>query len=284
MNNRRSIRVGLSRFAWALPLTLALACGGDGATGPTDTVYGETTAVYMLNPVVNDLSAVAVPAPGTTQSGVEAAITDGPSGTTGSTGDAVLAPIAAGTRIASFTSTEGSGQLSLEIAEGDLREIAVALDATGAAAMANVLYAFGGTVVEITPTMTNAEVNAALSGSNLIVFLRAGTYQGNLDFSGSNVTLFGEGAQGGSVTIDGNVTVSGSGNRVRGARITGDLSVPGSSAGISYSRVVGALTVDGSNVVLLKNAFCGAATVGGSGLLALGNAGLAPLPAPGGGC
>lgn len=272
----------------ALTLTtfavLLAACGGDGGTGPTDTVYGETTAVYMLNPVVNDMSAVAVPAPGITQSGVQVAVTDGPSGTTGLTGDVVLAPIAAGTRTVSFTSTEGTGQLSLDIGEGDLREIAVALDATGAATMANVLYAFGGTVVEITPTMTNAEVNAALSGSNLIVFLRAGTYQGNLDFSGSNVTLFGEGSQGGSVTIDGNVAVSGSGNRVRGARITGDLTVPGSNAGISYSRVAGTLTVGGSNVVLLKNAFCGTANVSGSALLALGNAGLAPLPAPGGGC
>lgn len=265
-------------------VVLLAACGSDAATGPTDAAYGETTAVYMLNPVVNEVTNVSVSAPGTTQSGVQVAVTDGPSGTTGSTGDVVFASMAAGTRTLSFTSTEGTGQLGLDIAEGDLREIAVALDATGAAGMANVLYAFGGTVVEITPTMANAQVNAALSASNLIVFLRAGTYQGNLDFSGSNVTLFGEGSQGGSVTIDGNVTVSGSGNRVRGARITGDLSVPGSSAGISYSRVVGTLTVGGSSVVLLKNAFCGSATVSGGGLLALGNAGLAPLPGPGGGC
>jgi hypothetical protein len=263
---------------------LRAACGRDGATGPTDTVYGETTAVYMLNPAVNDVTGVAVPPPGTTQNGVRVAITDGLSGTTGSTGDLVLAPVAAGIRTVSFTATEGSGQLELDIGEGDLREIAVALDATGAATMANVLYAFGGTVVEITPTMTNAEVNAALSGSNLIVFLRAGTYQGDLEFSGSSVTLFGEGPQGGSVIIDGNVTVSGSGNRIRGARITGDLSVPGSNAGISYSRVLGTLNFDGSNGILLNNAFCGTATVAGSGIRALGNAGLAPLPAPTAGC
>ncbi len=75
------------------------------------------------------------------------------------------------------------------------------------------------------------------------------------------MTLFGEGSQGGTVTIDGNVTVSGSGNRVRGARITGSLSVPGSSAGISYSRVVGPLTFEGSNGVLLNNEICGTATV-----------------------
>jgi pectin methylesterase-like acyl-CoA thioesterase len=183
-----------------------------------------------------------------------------------------------------FSAGTASGQLSLEIAQGDLREIAVALDGSGAGSMANVLYAFGGTVLEITPAMTNAEVNAALSGSNQIVFLQSGTYQGDLNFSGSNVTLFGEGSQGGSVVINGNVTVSGSFNRLRGARITGSLSIPGSGAGISYSSVGGALTLDGSNAVLLNNAFCGAATVSGSGLLALGNAGLAPLAAPIGGC
>jgi hypothetical protein len=194
----------------------------------------------------------------------------------------VLAPIAAGTGTVSFTAAGATGQLGLDIVEGDLREIAVALDATGAAVMSDVLYAFGGTVVEITPTMTNAEVNAALAGSNVIVFLRAGTYQGDLNFSGSNVILFGEGPQGGTVTIDGNVTISGSGNRFRGARVTGNLSAPGSGAGISYSRVVGSLIVDGSNAMLLKNAFCGTTAVSGSNILALGNAGLAPLPAPGG--
>jgi hypothetical protein len=284
MRNWKAARVRTGRIAQVLALVLALACGGDGATAPTEAIYGETTVVYMLNPVVNDVNARVVPAPGPTQSGVQVEVTDGPSGTTGSTGDLVLASITPGLRAVAFSTTDATGQLDLEIAEGDLREVAVALDAGGAAHMANVLYAFGGTVVEITPTMTNAEVNAALAGSNLIVFLRAGTYQGDLSFSGSNVTLFGEGPQGGSVTINGNVTISGSGNRFRGARITGDLSVPGSGAGISFSRVVGTLAVDGSNVVLLKNAFCGTATIGGSSLLALGNAGLAPLPAPIGGC
>lgn len=272
------------RLLWVTPLGVGLACAGDGPTQPPDAVYGETTVVYVMNPAVNDVNAAAVPTPGTTLSGIGIAITGSLSGTTGANGDLVLAPLVAGTSPVSFSAGTTTGQLSLDIAQGDLREIAVALDGSGAAAMANILYAFGGTVVEIVPTMTNAEVNAALSGSNLIVFLRSGTYQGDLNFSGSSVTLFGEGSQGGSVTINGNVTVSGSGNRLRGARITGNLSVPGSDAGISYTSVTGTLTLDGSNGVLLKNAFCGAATVSGSGLLALGNAGLAPLPTPAGGC
>jgi hypothetical protein len=265
-------------------LAAALACGGDGPTNPPDVTYGETTVVYLMNPVVNTVNVVAVPAPGSSQSGVQVSVTGGPSGTTGSGGDLVLAPLTAGIQPVTFSAGAASGQLSLDIAQGDLREIAVALDGAGAGSMADVRYAFGGTVVEVTPGMTNAQVNTALSGSNQIVFLAAGTYPGDLNFSGSNVTLFGAGSQGGSVTINGNVTVSGSFNRLRGARIMGNLSVPGSDAGISYSSVTGALTLTGSNAVLLNNAFCGAATVSGSGLLALGNAGLAPLPAPTGGC
>lgn len=266
----------------ALVLAGTLACGGDGPTDPPDAVYGETTVVYVLNPVVNDVNAVTVAPPGSARSGVQVAVNGGPSGSTGSTGDVALAPVPAGARPVSFTVGTTTGELSLDMAEGDLREIAVALDGTGASTMADLRYIFGGTVVEITPTMSIAEVNAQLAGSNLIVFLRAGTYTGDLIFSGSNVTLFGEGAQGGGVTISGNVTVSGSGNRLRGARIVGDLSVGGSGAGISYSRVTGALTVDGSNAVLLNNQFCGTVAVPGSGMLALGNAGLAPIPAPGG--
>ena len=284
MRSWRSAYIRLGRLAWAMPVAIGLACGGDGPTDPPDAVYGETTVVYILNPVVNDMNAIAVPAPGTSRSGVQVAITSGPSGTTGANGDLSLAPVAAGTWPVSFSTSGASGQLSLDIAQGDLREIAVALDGTTAGGMADIRYAFGGTVTEITPTMSIAQVNAALSGSDLIVFLRAGTYQGDLEFSGSNVTLFGEGSQGGSVTINGNVIVSGSGNRLRGTRITGNLSVPGSNAGISYSRVAGALSFDGSNGVLLRNAFCGTVAVAGSGLRALGNAGLAPLPAPSGGC
>jgi lipopolysaccharide export system protein LptA len=281
MSGCKSIRNRLVPVMLLLP---ALACGGDGPTDPPDAVYGETTVVYVLNPVVNDVNAVTVPTPGTTRTGVGVAVTGGPSGTTGSTGDLALAAIPTGARPVSFTDGTSTGQLTLDIAAGDLREIAVALNGAGAGSMADVRYIFGGTVVEIRPTMTIAQVNAELAKSNLIVFLRAGTYTGNLNFSGSNVTLFGEGSQGGTVVLNGNVTVSGSGNRFRGARINGSLTVVGSGAGISYSRVDGTLTVEGSNAVLLNNAFCGSVAVTGSGILALGNAGLSPIPASSGGC
>lgn len=263
---------------------LAAACGDDVTDPPLDVAFGETTFVVLVNPVVNTANEVTVPPPGTVRSGVSVAPDGGSAVTTTADGVAVLSRVNEGARTLSLAAGGLSGSVGVSIAEHDLREVAIALTSNGAAIMANVRYAFGGEVVEIAPTASVADVNEQLSRSNIIVFLRGGTYRGDLQFSGSNVTLFGEGAMGGQVTIEGNVTVDGSSNRIRGARITGSLSIPGSDAGVSYSRVGGDVAVDGSSAVLLNNAFCGAATLAGSNLTLLGNAGLDPIPAPSSGC
>lgn len=276
---KRAGLVGLAVGSW-----LAAGCGDDAGTDPVDVPFGETTFVVVVNPTINDANQRPVPAPGSTREGVDVAVQSGPSATTDAAGVAVLPDLDAGTRLVSFDGPDGSGELALQIAERDLREVAVALTAGGPSVMANVAYPFSDRVIEVTPSMSVAEVNAALAESDVIVFFRSGTYTGDLDFSGSRATLFGEGPEGGNVTLDGDVTMSGSSSRIRGARITGDLSVPGSDAGVSFSSVAGSLTVDGSGATLLENAFCGPATLTGSGLLAVGNAGLAPIPAPAGGC
>ena len=268
------------RAALSACLVAALACGGDTGTEPTEVTLGETTFVVLVNPIVNDDNATVVPTPGGTQSGVNVSVAGGPSGSTNDSGVVVLSSVEPGAKTLSVDGND----VTVSIADKDLRELAIALDGGSASVMANVQYAFSGQVVEITPSMSLAEVNSALSQSNTIVFFRAGTYTGDLQFSGSNVTLFGEGPTGGTVTLSGNITVDGSGNRIRGARITGDLSIPGSDVGISFSRVVGDLQLDGSNATLLNNSFCGSVTIGGSGLTALGNAGMAPIAAPAGGC
>lgn len=160
----------------------------------------------------------------------------------------------------------------------------MALTDSGATEMANIPYEFDGEVVEITSDMSVSDVNEALANSNRIVFVRGGTYTGDINFSGSNLTLVGEGPEGGNVILDGDVIVDGSGNRLRGARITGRLSVPGSDAGISFSSVQDSLHVDGSDAVLMNNAFCGPVTIDASGTVALGNAGMPPVPEPSDGC
>ena len=273
----------MNRNAALFMLLAVLGCG-DSGTDPTDVTYGQTTFVVLPNPIVNDDNQVAVPTPGTTRSGVTVSVADGPSGTTDANGVVVLSPITSGAKTLTLSGGGATGEVSVGIADKELREVAVALSGTTAQVMGDVPYAFGGTVVEITPSMSLADVNAALAQSNQIVFFKAGTYTGDLTFSGSNVTLFGEGSQGGSVTLNGNVTVGGSQNRIRGARITGNLSVPGSNFGMSFTRVVGTFQLDGSGATLLNNGFCSTVTINGSGRTLLGNAGMAPIDPPAAGC
>lgn len=261
----------------------AVACGDDNV-GPTQVTLGETTLIVLANPPVNTANQVTVPAPGTARSGVTVSVAGGPSGVTDANGVVVLRPVTPGTKTGSFSGGGTGGQLTVGIADKDLREVAAAVGSSAASEMANVLYAFGGTVVQVTPSLTVTQMNAELAKSNLIVLFRSGTYTGALTFAGSNVTLFGEGNTGGNVTLNGNVTVSGSSNRMRGVRIVGDLSVPGSDFGMSFSRVTGTVQIDGSNAVLLNNGLCGTVTISGSGARLLGNAGIAPVPAPSGGC
>jgi hypothetical protein len=274
-------------FALALSalLLLGTACGDGRVTGPAlDVTLGETALVVLVNPTVNSANQATLPPPGTQRSGVDVSWGGGSSVRTDAEGVAVLGGIAAGSRPLSLAGGGLSGSASVSIAEGDLHEIAVSLTSGGATIMTNLRYAFGGEVVEITPAMPLAQVNAELSRSNVIVLMRGGTYRGDLVFGGSNVTLFGAGARGGEVTIEGNVTIEGSSNRIRGARVVGDLFVSGSNAGISFSRVAGSFFLVGSGAVLLNNAFCGQVTIAGSTPTLLGNAGLAPLGAPSGGC
>lgn len=264
-------------------LLLGLGCG-DSTTEPIEVQFGETTFVILVNPTINDLNEAELPAPGTTRSGVSVSTPGGASETTDAEGVVVLSPVTAGTATLELSGGGSNGQIQAAIADRDLRELAVSLTPAGASLMANVRYAFGGEVVEVTPAMSVSAVNDQLARSNIIVFFRAGTYTGDLIFSGSDVTLFGEGPRGGSVTLNGDVEVSGSRNRMRGARITGTLTVPGSDFGMSFGRVVGATQIAGSNTTLLNNAFCGTVTISGSGARLVGNAGLAPLSSPSGGC
>ncbi|HUF50806.1 MAG TPA: hypothetical protein VMN60_08235, partial [Longimicrobiales bacterium] len=269
---------------WLSATLLTTGCGDKDSTGPALEVnLGETTFVVLVNPVVNAANAVPVPAPGTLRS-VE--VSWGSAQVqAGGDGIAVLNRIAAGSGLLHFATPGIAASVSTSIAEKDLHEVAVALGPqSGAGIMANVRYAFGGVVVEITPSTPVAQVNAQLASSNIIVLLRRGIYRGNIQFTGSNVTLFGAGVSGGEVTIEGNVTIEGSSNRIRGARIVGDLSVSGSNAGVSFSRVTGRFSLSGSGAVLLNNAFCGPVVLGGSNPTVLGNAGLPPLAAPSGGC
>ena len=260
----------------ALLVLLVAACGGsEGGIDPTDVRFGDTALVVVVNPVINEANRHQVPAPGSVRAGVELRSDDGVSGTTGADGIAVLAPLSAGSRTITVSGGGVDGSFTVMMAAGALREVALAADGARVEPMLDLDYK-SDRVVEITPAMTNAQVNDALRTSDRVVFLAGGVYAGDLDFSGSRVTLFGEGVLGGTVTLQGNVAMSGSDCRIRGARITGNLTIPASGTGLSFSRVDGTTTSTGSDSTLLANALCGAATITGSGSFVVGNAGAAP--------
>ncbi len=259
------------------------ACGGSSPTGPTAVgaiPYGETTLAILVNPTVNSINSATLPEPGSIRNGVRVSVVGGPSATTDGTGVVVLGPLGAGEKTLTVSSGNQTGQVLVGIGPQDLREVAVALNPSGAAVMANVLYAFGGRVVEVTPAMSVDQVNAALAEGDRIVFFRTGAYTGDFVVAGSRVTLYGEGPRGGTVVLNGNVVVRGSNSRIRGARISGGLQVSASAFGMSYSRIGGRFELSGSGAVLLSNAFCSAVTAVGSNVTALENAGMAPLALP----
>lgn len=265
---------------------LVAACGGgddDGGTpdanDPTDVPFGTTAIVVVVNPTINDANAeTGLPVPGAVVAGVTLTTDDNVSATTGVDGIAVLAPVAPGTRTITVSGAVSGGTFTVTVAGQTLREVALATDAGRAQVMVNVDYK-ADQAFEVSPTMSNAEVNQVLAVSDRVVFFRGGNYVGDLTFAGSRVTLFGEGVLGGRVTLEGNMTVSGSDSRIRGAYITGSLTIPASKVGLSFSRVDGAVASEGSDGMLLANALCGSETVTGSGTTVVGNRGVAPITA-----
>jgi hypothetical protein len=263
---------------WILAVALLVSACGDESSSPTDVVLGETTLVIIVNPRVNDLNSASVSPPGSSRQGVKVSVEGGPSATTDAEGVAVLPRVATGQLTLRFSGS--SAPLIVNVAEKDLRELAVSVTDASARVMAEIHYPFGGQVVEVTPTLSIAEVNQALNGSDKIVLFRGGTYTGDIQFNGSNVILFGEGPNGGRVTLTGNVTLNGSNSRIRGARVTGQLSLNGSGNGLTFSQVIGKAVSDGSDGVFISNRFCGEVLLTGGNLTVLENAGGAPLARP----
>lgn len=268
-----------------LCLFIISGCGDDGgsttpdANSPTDVPFGTTAIVVVVNPTINDANAeTGLPAPGTAVSGVTLTTDDNVSATTGADGIAVLAPVTAGTRTITVSGAVAGGTFTVMVADKTLREIALATEDGRAEVMVDVDYK-ADQAFEVSPTMSNAEVNDILAVSDRVVFFKGGSYAGDLTFGGSRVTLFGEGVLGGNVKLEGNMTVTGSDSRIRGAHITGSLTIPASKVGLSFSRVDGAVTAEGSDGMLLANALCGSETVTGSGVIVLGNRGAAPITA-----
>ena len=276
----KSLTAGFRNVVVASIIAAVAACGGDDGDGspddPTEVRFGDTVLVVVVNPVVNDANSEGVPAPGTAQAGVTLSSDDGVTATTDARGIAVLGPLTPGARTITLSGAELTGSFPITMADGELREIALAAEGSSADIMVEIDYK-SEQITEISPTMSNSAVNDALEVSDTVVFFTGGTYDGDLDFSGSRVTLFAQGVLGGEVVLNGSVTVSGSDSRIRGTHITGDLTIPASGVGLSFSQVDGSTESEGSDATFLANDLCGSVDLTGSGSIVLGNAGTAPV-------
>ncbi len=263
----------------SLFLVCVVGCGGTSgplpSMPPTTVTYGQTSVIVWVNPRVNDANNATVPPPGTARANVVVDLAN-ESIRTGADGIAVLANVPSGAQTLTFSGA-ASGSLPITLADNELREIAVAVDASGAHLMADLHYRFGDAVVDVMPTMTESQINQALNASNQIVLFHGGTYTGNYLFSGSQVTLFGEGLTGGAVTLVGNITVNGSNDRIRGTRIQGDLSVDGGSFGLTYSEVTGTMQLVGGSAIYIDNDLCQGGSLSGGSNTVLENLGMSSL-------
>lgn len=259
------------------------ACGDDDPNiiDPADLRFGITTLVVVVNPPLNDGNRVVLPVPGALRGGLTVADSNGPAATTDDSGVAVLAPMPSGIRtiLVSGGGAGGiDGSFDVTIGPGALREVGVAADGPRVELMTSVEHA-PDRIMELSPAASADKLTAALGVSDRVVFLTAGVYTSDLDLATSRVTLFGQGALGGQVTIQGNVRLSAADTRLRGVHVTGTLTVPANSTAVSFSRVDGSTKVSGTDPIILANELCGGAAITGPGAFALGNRGVAPTTA-----
>ncbi len=251
-------------------LALALAgCGGEPT--PATGRFGEvTSAVVVVNPVINQGSSTTV-AVGSERSGIEFTAADLEPVQTDSTGLALVEELPKGTVTLDFDPGTYSFQVERE---KELYDVVVAYrNGTVQPLFPPVRYPLGGQVVEVEPGDSIAQ--AAASDGTIIV-LKPGSYPGNFELRAENVIIFGAWSpkDGPLSIIEGNVTVLGGANRMRGVKINGRLTSNANNFSAAFSDIASA-TITGNGVSLLRNRFtAGQATVPSSNAVLVDNMGI----------
>jgi len=274
----------------ALTSTQLLGCKDD-APAASDTgtdedqgdlPAGSTALVVLLNPIVNVEHATGTPSvAGTVQDAIDVVAMPGGEDTTDETGLAVV-EIAVGPTSVAFGAIDKPGTLALDvIAEGDVYDAAVAFDGAlaGYFAQTPIRYAVGepSGAIYIESGTPIGQIEQELTVDDVVVVLRPGVYEGDLEIRGHRVVLFGEGFSGGAVTITGSIEALGEGVRLRGLTIDVDVISAGDGFGMSFSVVRGNASITGDGGAFVRNVFCRAATVPTDDATLLDNVGLAPL-------
>ncbi|WP_375758791.1 hypothetical protein [Corallococcus exercitus] len=247
-----------------------VGCGDDDPPASPGRFGEVTSAVVLVNPVINQGSTTAV-ASGAERSGVEFQVGDLPMSRTDSTGLALVEELPTGAVTLDFDPGTYSFQV---VREKELYDVVLSYrDGAVQQLFPPVRYPIGGDVVEVEPGESIAEAAAA---DGTIIVLKEGTYSGNLELRSDNVLIFGAWSPtlGPLSVIDGNVTVLGGGNRMRGVSISGRLTSNANNFSAAFSDIASA-TITGNGVTLLRNRFTvGQATVPSSNAVLVDNTGI----------
>lgn len=256
---------------WTLFCALMVTgCGGDDSPG-TPGRFGEvTSAVVIINPVINRGSTINV-SPGSQREGVEFEAANRVQGRTDSTGLALVEELPTGTVELDFD----PGTYSFQVVRArELYDVVLSYkDGSPQPLFAPVRYPLSETVVRVEPGQSIAQ---AAASDGTILMLEPGTYSGNIELRAEGVLIFGAWSptEGPLSTIEGDVTVLGGGNRIRGVKINGRLTSNANNFSAAFSDIASA-TITGNGVSLLRNRFTvGQANVPSSNAVLVDNTGI----------
>ena len=230
----------------------ASACGGsDASTEAAQPLFGEeTTAVVIVNPVINENSTTDV-VPGTARAGIHVGIADGgPATITDDTGLAVLVDIPVG----ELELEVGHGVLPLDVVEeGELHDVVVSLrDGEAEHVIPPVRYPIGGDIIEL----RDGDSLEAAVADDVVIFLGPGRYSSDFELRNENVLIFGswDPVEGPLAVLEDNFAVLGEPNRIRSVALEGTLTSRANQLSTSFSYLEGA-DITGNGVSLIRNQF-----------------------------
>ena len=247
--------------------------GGEGAQCIGN--YGETNAVIVVNPVVNQGTGPDISV-GSELEGILIWVGDEPGDPndpnalrTDETGLAVIEDLPTG----DVTVHIGDGSIELSNVEnGELLDVAVAYrSGEGAEILAVIRYPGDLPTVVVNPG--DSITDASLDG-NVVLLLGPGTYDEDVQLRGNNVFVFGTCSEDGIGTVIAGFVSTAQGNvaRIRGVRVEGTLIASGNNDSAAFCELESA-TVSGNQTILLRNTFTGGTvSVTSANALLLGNA------------
>lgn len=245
-----------------------MGCGEDDPPASPGRLGEVTTAVVLVNPVINQGSTTSV-VPGSERSGVEFQVEDLPVVKTDSTGLALVEELPTGTVTLDFDPGTYSFQV---VREKELYDVVLSYrDGVVRELFPPVRYPISGNVVVVEP---GESISEAAASDDTIILLLAGTYPGNVELRSDGVIIVGAWSptQGPLSAIEGDVTALGGGNRMRGVRVTGRLTSNANSFSAAFCDIASAT---GNGVSLLRNRFTsGQATVPSSNAVLVDNTGI----------